>query len=501
MFKPIQLINVGAHIGSSKQCWNTLTSRFVSGFRKGITLVNISYTSYHLRRALFFVKKITSKGGVIIINSLYINTHIDLINRFYNMGQVVAPGDWIGGYLSNYRNLRTKIISKRRSRSFVSALVNLNYNIDNRFISSEARNLRLPIVSIFDTNSQCSIFDYPVPTNSKSSSVRTFYGFLFSSSVFWGIIKRAISKKNRSINNYFFSGKVFRKASFNRFTFDGYNYFTSNNKLFQVKNRYIFTNISELKINKRKILSLIKFGSFFFRRSTRQVNVFKKKFLYSDIVSNFDIMGLFISKALETLIYRISSVNFIDNINFKKRIRVKIITKKISFFRLFFPRKNVLFSTFSKFKKFAPVTISAGSYGSSLSNYSCQTETTAKAISFFFKLFFSNSSNSTVPYPWRLSFSNLVRFSRIFRIFIISRRRNFLHRVYFFMRKDSRYISGKSKIVKIFKLKRKSFYSKNIGSAKFRFKKKENNVGRWNRTATVSFSGLYSTIELSRFNL
>ena len=113
MFNYIQLINVNAHIGSSKQCWMTLTSRFIFGFRKGITLINIGYTSFHLRRSILFVKKLVSKGGTIIINSLYCKTHIGLINRFYNIGQIVAPDDWIGGYLSNFRNLKKKLLEKK----------------------------------------------------------------------------------------------------------------------------------------------------------------------------------------------------------------------------------------------------------------------------------------------------------------------------------------------------------------------------------------------------
>lgn len=504
MFKPSQLINVGAHIGSSKQCWNTLTSRFISGFRNGITLININYTSYHLRRALLFVKKVSSKGGVIIINSLYINTHIDIINRFYNLGQIVAPGDWIGGYLSNYRNLKSKIISKRRSRAFVSSLINLNYNIDNRFIASEAKNLRLPIVSIFDTNSQCSIFDYPIPTNNKNSAVRTFYAFLFSSAVFWGVMRKLASKKKRAMSSYFFGGKVFKRYFYRNFSFVNSVHFSDEGNFVQKKIKPIYVNFSLLKNNKSKLIIFKNFVKRFNKITNKNFLLFKNKFLHNDIVTNFDIIGLFISRALENIMYRAITIKTVNRFNSKNRNKSKFIVKRHNFFKTFFPYKTIPFiflKTFSKFDN--SIFDNNNLFGTSFVYKRKGLLGFSKNISLiFFNFFFKSFSNNTVAYPWRKEFLTRRKFSKIFSTFMTIYRRNTLRKVFFCIRKNNKYMVKRAKIVRAHKFKvknRRSFINK-ISYNKFKFSnRKRFNVGRWNRTATVSFSGLYSTIELSRF--
>ncbi len=509
MFKPSQLINVGAHIGSSKQCWNTQTSRFISGFRKGITLINLNYTSYHLRRALLFVKKVTSKGGIIMVNSLYLNTHIDIINKFYNMGQIVAPGDWIGGYLSNYRNLKTKVISKRRSRAFVSALVNLNYNIDNRFISSEARNLRLPIISIFDTNSQCSIFDYPIPTNNKNSAIRTFYAFLFSSAVFWGVMRKLSSVKKRSISNYFPNGRVFKRAFNRSFTFNNSIRFSDDGAFTQKKSKIIYISLSSLKNNSYRFTLLKNFVRKVKGIASKRFVLFKNRFLHNDIVTNFDIMGLFISRALENIIYKVSNFKSINRFNFKNRNKSRIITRRYSFFKTFFPYKTIPFIFLKSFVKFDNSVFNNNKnnfFGTSFSYKKRGLLTLSRNLSLIFLTFFLRpSSNNVLPYPWRKEFLTRRKFSKIFSIFITIHRRNVLLKAFLSMRKNVKYMVKKAKIVRKYRFSKrnKRILSRKIGRSKlitYSIRKKSN-VGRWNRTATVSFSGLYSTIELSRLFL
>lgn len=84
-------------------------------------------------------------------------------------------------------------------------------------------------------------------------------------------------------------------------------------------------------------------------------------------------------------------------------------------------------------------------------------------------------------------------------------KREVIRKVFFKMRKDSKCTIKKSKIVKKYKFFKRKFrkvtrnYNNKRVNAKLKSRNKEvKTVGRWNRTATVSFSGLYSTIELSR---
>ncbi len=510
IFRPTQLINVGAHIGSSKQCWNTLTSRFISGYRKGITLINLGYTSYHLRRALLFVKGTTSKGGIVIVNSLYINTHIAIINKLYSMGQIVAPGDWIGGYLSNYRNLKTKIISKRRSRAFVSALINLNYNIDNRFISSEARNLHLPIVSIFDTNSQCSIFDYPIPTNNKNSSVRTFYAFLFSSSVFWGIMKRVISTKRRVISTFFQNGRIFRKSYKTNFFFDNPTSSVSDVRLINKKIRHIYAEPHMIKLDARAITPFITFTNKFVKVINKRFILFKSRFLHNEIVTNFDIIGIFISRALENIMYRAIKIEPINRFNFKERSKAKLFLKKYKFRKTFFVKKRLTFIIYKCFKKFDKRynLKNANFFGFHfVARNRKRIISVSKIIALtFFNFFCSFNANKVYAYPWRKEFLHIKRFSKIFRFFMTKYRRDVIRKVFFKIRKTSKFTIKKSKVVKKYKFNKRNLHKKffnninfnRINRSKFGTNKRTKNVGRWNRTATVSFSGLYSTIELSR---
>jgi ribosomal protein S2 len=448
---------VGAHIGSSKQCWITLTTRFVSGFRKGITLINVSYTTFHLRRALLFVQKIISKNGIIIINTLYTNTHIYLINRFYNMGQIVAPGDWIGGYLSNYRNLKKKIICKKKSRAFVSALVNLNYNIDNRFISSEANNSRLPIISIFDTNSQCAIFDFPIPTNNKNSSIRTFYAFLFSSAVFSGLVKKVFNKKKRSLNEII--RKVTGNTKFtglkkNNFIFENSSYFSKDKNIYSKKYDYLFFNKFET-FNYTEVNSALKV---FYANKDIIFRLFKKRFLFNDFITNFDIIGIIVDKSIEDLMYEIRSIKFIKKNRNKFTSKIRFVFKRRRILLVFSKIRRIEVVASIKYKKFSRISkkikdILLGSIFKSKdvirSNLYIREINTK---------FFTNFNKKS--FPWRIEYLKYKKFTIHFYNVIKKYKYILLKKTYYFYRNGSKKIIYYKNISKEFKKKRKINYVK-----------------------------------------
>lgn len=441
MFQSLQLVNVGAHIGSSKQCWITLTSRFIFGFRNNITLINLNYTTFHLRRALLFVKKTVSKGGRIMINSLYVKTHSGLINRFYQIGQVVAPNDWIGGYLSNYRNLKVKLVSKRRSRSFVSALINLNYNLDNRFIASEARNCKLPIISIFDTNSQSSIFDYPIPSNNKNSSIRTFYGFLFSSAVFSGIVRRVNGAKRRSIIRTFVSsGKI--DAFITPFSLHPYaDRYSIDKDLFSEKHKSIYINTFK-KVNNSKSRVFINISRSFnklLRLEHFKFTIFKNNFIFNDFVNTLELIsGSYVSRRIEHNFIKANNIKLLFLLEKKRRInRARFLLRREKIKRLFLRRRR--FHTTGSFKlrrfsKSVRFKFTKCIFGINFKRKKFSFFTVSEYINNFFRSY----SRRIRIYSWRVEFSKLKRYSSFYRTVISRHKKVKAIKYYFFNKKNSR---------------------------------------------------------------
>jgi|694.fasta_scaffold20350_6 ribosomal protein S2 len=430
MFQSIQLINVSAHIGSSKQCWMTLTSRFVSGFRKGITIINLSYTSFHLRRALLFVQGLVSKNGIIIINTLYINTHMYLINRFYTIGQIVAPNDWIGGYLSNYRNLKKKVISKKKSRAFISAIINLNFNIDNRFISSEATNSRLPIISIFDTNSQSATFDFPIPTNNKNSSVRTFYAFLFSSAVFSGLIRKVLYRKKRSLEeviNKVVNNTKFINSRKNKQIFENFSYFNKRKNLFVKKYDYFYIK----KIDKFNYVKVSKIIKVLINFKNSKFRIFKKRFLFNDFVTNFDIINIMLDESVENLLYAIRSIKFIYKYRSKFTSKIKLLYMRRRMLLVFSKRRRTEVIASLKYKRFSKkVKRIRGTILGSILKFKKITDIVnlniyIKVLDYtLFKNFIKKN------FPWRVEYLKYKRYSRYFGNILKKHKSIILKKVY-----------------------------------------------------------------------
>ena len=145
------------------------------------------------------------------------------------------------------------------------------------------------------------------------------------------------------MSSYFFGGKVFKRYFYRNFSFVNSVHFSDEGNFVQKKIKPIYVNFSLLKNNKSKLIIFKNFVKRFNKITNKNFLLFKNKFLHNDIVTNFDIIGLFISRALENIMYRAITIKTVNRFNSKNRNKSKFIVKRHNFFKTFFPYKTIPF--------------------------------------------------------------------------------------------------------------------------------------------------------------
>lgn len=146
-----------------------------------------------------------------------------LIRKFEDINQVVTTKNWCGGYVTNARSFRGKI--KNLKKKF-SAILSLNYNYSNYSLPREAKIMNLPSIGVVDSNSNTEIFSYPIPINSVNFGVSRLIAYTFAVKIFKGLTKRIIgrfkklkpvSTKLKKKNKFYKKRKIFIKLYFKKF--------------------------------------------------------------------------------------------------------------------------------------------------------------------------------------------------------------------------------------------------------------------------------------------
>jgi len=184
-----QLFSYNVHLGYHKSRWNPAVVPFLYGTRNNVHIINLEYTYYMLRRALYFIRELVANRGNILFVNLSLGTYKYLRQKISRTGQFIVNFKYIGGLLTNFRNVKVcyKSLSKMKRLPSVVVVTKLT---GCEGVIYEAKRLNIPIISIVDSNMNPHNFLYPIPGNSESIIAIKFYYALFLKAVKAGIIKR-----------------------------------------------------------------------------------------------------------------------------------------------------------------------------------------------------------------------------------------------------------------------------------------------------------------------
>ena len=196
-----QLLEAGVHFGHQTRRWNPKMAPYIYTERNGIYIIDLQKTVKELEEAYNFVRDCSANGGNILFVGTKKQAQDAIKEEAARCGGYYVNARWLGGMLTNFRTMRTRIdrlaqlrkmeedgtfamlpkkevikhqaeIEKlekylggvKEMKKLPAALFIVDPRKERNAIA-EARKLNIPIVAIVDTNCDPDEIDYVIPGN------------------------------------------------------------------------------------------------------------------------------------------------------------------------------------------------------------------------------------------------------------------------------------------------------------------------------------------------
>lgn len=154
----------GEHINES----NKDLLPFIFGIRHNYTIINLKNVSYFLKIIFKLIKyTLQQKKKILFIgNSIDINflVNIKFIKKNKNLF-FLSEKLWINGSITNKID---KELNGWLKENKINLIFILKSDVNENFLNQELMSLKIPIVSIINTNNTINNITYPIVTNSKN---------------------------------------------------------------------------------------------------------------------------------------------------------------------------------------------------------------------------------------------------------------------------------------------------------------------------------------------
>ncbi|MFV0401033.1 MAG: 30S ribosomal protein S2 [Oscillospiraceae bacterium] len=196
-----QLLEAGVHFGHQTRRWNPKMAPFIFTERNGIYIIDLQKTVRKLEDAYMFVRQVAENGDTILFVGTKKQAADSIKEEAIRAGANFVNARWLGGMLTNFGTIRTRIDRLRQLRAmqedgtfdrltkkeaakltleidklekFLGGIENMEklpgalFVVDprkERIAVAEARKLGIPVVAIVDTNCDPDEIDYVIPGN------------------------------------------------------------------------------------------------------------------------------------------------------------------------------------------------------------------------------------------------------------------------------------------------------------------------------------------------
>jgi small subunit ribosomal protein S2 len=196
-----QLLEAGVHFGHQTRRWNPKMAPYIFTERNGIYILDLQKTVKMIEQAYNFVRDLAAEGKDILFVGTKKQAQESIELEAKRCGMYYVNHRWLGGMLTNYKTIRQRIerlhqlnemetdgsfellpkkevIKLRLERDKLEknlggikemkGLPSAVYIVDPKkehIAIAEARSLRIPIISIVDTNCDPDEVDYIIPGN------------------------------------------------------------------------------------------------------------------------------------------------------------------------------------------------------------------------------------------------------------------------------------------------------------------------------------------------
>jgi len=212
-----QLLEAGVHFGHQTRRWNPKMATYIYTERNGIYIIDLQKTVKKLEEAYNFIRETSANGGNVLFVGTKKQAQDAIKEEAIRCGGYYVNARWLGGMLTNFRTMRTRIdrlaqlrkmeadgtfamlpkkevikhqgeIEKlekylggvKEMKKIPAALFIVDPRKERNAIA-EAKKLNIPIVAIVDTNCDPDEIDYVIPGNDDAiRAIRLIAGAMAS---------------------------------------------------------------------------------------------------------------------------------------------------------------------------------------------------------------------------------------------------------------------------------------------------------------------------------
>ena len=196
-----QLLEAGVHFGHQTRRWNPKMAPYIYTERNGIYIIDLQKTVKKLEEAYNFVRECSANGGYVLFVGTKKQAQDAIKEEAARCGGYYVNARWLGGMLTNFRTMRTRIDRLAQLRKmeedgtfamlpkkevikhqgeieklekYLGGVKDMKkipaamFIVDprkERNAIAEAKKLNIPVVAIVDTNCDPDEIDYVIPGN------------------------------------------------------------------------------------------------------------------------------------------------------------------------------------------------------------------------------------------------------------------------------------------------------------------------------------------------
>lgn len=196
-----ELVDAGIHFGHRVGRWNPKMKPYVFCARNSIHIINIKETIKGLVRAKKFLTHVTASGKDVLFVGTKRQARQPIVENSQRVEMPYVAERWLGGTLTNFRTIRSRLgrleeleameeqgtmasQGKKMESMLRRELRKIKRNLDGirtmdkmpgalviidstreHLAIAEARKLKIPTISLIDTDSDPDLVDLPIPGN------------------------------------------------------------------------------------------------------------------------------------------------------------------------------------------------------------------------------------------------------------------------------------------------------------------------------------------------
>lgn len=196
-----QLLEAGVHFGHQTRRWNPKMKRYIFTERNGIYIIDLQKTVKHVDKAYYFIRDIIAENKTVLFVGTKKQAQEAIEEEAKRCEMYYVSQRWLGGMLTNFKTIRSRVgrlnkieqmetsgeinmLPKKEILELMHEKQKLEKNLGGirnmtelpgvlfvvdpkkeHIAVAEAKNLKIPVVAIVDTNCDPDEVDIVIPGN------------------------------------------------------------------------------------------------------------------------------------------------------------------------------------------------------------------------------------------------------------------------------------------------------------------------------------------------